>query len=54
MYTLEFEQVTRNYRHEVVVDDLTSTVRPVRPVRVTDFLGPSSASKSTAMKILPS
>jgi ABC-2 type transport system ATP-binding protein len=49
MYTLEFESVTKSYGHEVVVDDLTFTVRPGR---VTGFLGPNGAGKSTAMKIL--
>ena len=49
MYTLEFENVTKRYRHEVVVDDLTFTVQPGR---VTGFLGPNGAGKSTAMKIL--
>ena len=49
MYTLEFEQVTKSYGHEVVVDDLTFTVQPGR---VTGFLGPNGAGKSTAMKIL--
>ncbi|RYC13393.1 ABC transporter ATP-binding protein [Nocardioides zhouii] len=49
MHTLEFENVTKRYRHEVVVDDLTFTVLPGR---VTGFLGPNGAGKSTAMKIL--
>jgi ABC-2 type transport system ATP-binding protein len=49
MYTLEFENVTKRYGHEVVVDDLTFTVQPAR---VTGFLGPNGAGKSTAMKIL--
>jgi ABC-2 type transport system ATP-binding protein len=49
MYTLEFEHVTKRYGHDVVVDDLTFTVRPGR---VTGFLGPNGAGKSTAMKIL--
>ena len=49
MYTLEFEQVTKTYGHQVVVDDLTFTVEPGR---VTGFLGPNGAGKSTAMKIL--
>jgi ABC-2 type transport system ATP-binding protein len=49
MYTLEFEHVTKSYRHEVVVDGLTFTVQPGR---VTGFLGPNGAGKSTAMKIL--
>jgi len=49
MYPLEFENVTKRYRHEVVVDDLTITVQPGR---VTGFLGPNGAGKSTAMKIL--
>jgi ABC-2 type transport system ATP-binding protein len=49
MYTLEFENVTKRYGNEVVVDDLTFTVQPGR---VTGFLGPNGAGKSTAMKIL--
>jgi ABC-2 type transport system ATP-binding protein len=49
MYTLEFENVTKRYGREVVVDDLTFTVQPGR---VTGFLGPNGAGKSTAMKIL--
>ena len=49
MYTLEFENVTKRYGHEVVVDDLTVTVQPGR---VTGFLGPNGAGKSTTMKIL--
>ena len=49
MYSLEFENVTKRYGHEVVVDDLTFTVKPGR---VTGFLGPNGAGKSTAMKVL--
>jgi ABC-2 type transport system ATP-binding protein len=49
MYTLEFDNVTKSYGHEVAVDSLTFTVRPGR---VTGFLGPNGAGKSTAMKIL--
>jgi ABC-2 type transport system ATP-binding protein len=49
MHTLTFENVTKRYRHDVVVDDLTFTVQPGR---VTGFLGPNGAGKSTAMKIL--
>jgi ABC-2 type transport system ATP-binding protein len=49
MYTLEFENVTKSYGHEVAVDNLTFTVQPGR---VTGFLGPNGAGKSTAMKIL--
>ena len=49
MHTLEFENVTKRYGREVVVDDLTFTVQPGR---VTGFLGPNGAGKSTAMKIL--
>ena len=41
--------VTKRYRHEVVVDDLSFTVQPGR---VTGFLGPNGAGKSTTMKIL--
>ena len=49
MYTLEFENVSKRYGHEVVVDNLTFTVQPGR---VTGFLGPNGAGKSTTMKIL--
>ena len=49
MYTLEFQNVTKRYGHEVVLDDLTFAVQPGR---VTGFLGPNGAGKSTAMKIL--
>jgi ABC-2 type transport system ATP-binding protein len=49
MYTLEIEKVTKSYKHEVVVDNLTFTVRPGR---VTGFLGPNGAGKSTTMKVL--
>ena len=49
MYTLEIENVTKRYGHDVVVDDLTFTVQPGR---VTGFLGPNGAGKSTTMKIL--
>ena len=30
MHKLEFEHVTKRYGHEVVVDDLTFTVKPGR------------------------
>ena len=49
MYSLEIENVTKRYGHEVVVDDLSFTVRPGR---VTGFLGPNGAGKSTTMRIL--
>ena len=49
MHTLEIQQVTKRYGHDVVVDDLSFTVRPGR---VTGFLGPNGAGKSTTMKIL--
>jgi len=49
MYSLEIESVTKRYRHDVVVDDLSFTVQPGR---VTGFLGPNGAGKSTTMKIL--
>ncbi|HYN56940.1 MAG TPA: ATP-binding cassette domain-containing protein [Motilibacterales bacterium] len=49
MYTLEFDNVTKRYGHETVVDDISFTVRPGR---VTGFLGPNGAGKSTTMKIL--
>ena len=40
MYSLEIEHVTKRYRHDVVVDDLSFTVEPGR---VTGFLGPNGA-----------
>jgi ABC-2 type transport system ATP-binding protein len=49
MYSLEIENLTKRYGHEVVVDDLAFTVHPGR---VTGFLGPNGAGKSTTMKIL--
>jgi ABC-2 type transport system ATP-binding protein len=49
MHTLEFHRVTKRYGHDVVVDDLSFTVRPGR---VTGFLGPNGAGKSTTMQIL--
>ena len=49
MYTLDFENVTKSYGREVVLDNLTISVQPGR---VTGFLGPNGAGKSTAMKIL--
>ena len=49
MLPLEIEHVTKRYRHEGVVDDLSFTVAPGR---VTGFLGPNGAGKSTTMKIL--
>jgi ABC-2 type transport system ATP-binding protein len=49
MYSLELEHLTKRYGHEVVVDDLTFTVRPGR---VTGFLGPNASGKSTTMKML--
>ena len=49
MYTLQFENVTKRYGHETVVNDLSFTVQPGR---VTGFLGPNGAGKSTTMKIL--
>jgi ABC-2 type transport system ATP-binding protein len=49
VYTLEIDQVTKRYGHDVVVDDLSFTVQPAR---VTGFLGPNGAGKSTTMKVL--
>src|SRR4051812_44092181 len=49
MYTLEIDKVTKSYKHEVVVDNLTFIVHPGR---VTGFLGPNGAGKSTTMKVL--
>jgi ABC-2 type transport system ATP-binding protein len=49
MYTLEIDQVTKRYGRDVVVDDLSFTVKPAR---VTGFLGPNGAGKSTTMKVL--
>jgi len=49
MYSLEIENVTKRYGHDVVVDDLSFTAQPGR---VTGFLGPNGAGKSTTMKIL--
>ncbi|HSK27330.1 MAG TPA: ATP-binding cassette domain-containing protein, partial [Jiangellales bacterium] len=44
MYSLEIENLTKRYGHDVVVDDLSFTVQPGR---VTGFLGPNGAGKST-------
>jgi len=49
MYSLELEHLTKRYGHEVVVEDLSFTVRPGR---VTGFLGPNGSGKSTTMKML--
>ena len=49
MYSLQIENLTKRYRHDVVVDDLSF---PVQPGRVTGFLGPNGAGKSTTLKIL--
>ncbi len=46
---MEIESVTKRYGRDVVLDDLTFTVRPGR---VTGFLGPNGAGKSTLMKVL--
>ena len=46
---LEIDHVTKRYDDDVVVADLSFTVKPGR---VTGFLGPNGAGKSTTMKIL--
>ena len=48
-FGLDFEHVTKRYKGESVVSDLSFTVHPGR---VTGFLGPNGAGKSTTMKIL--
>lgn len=48
MYRLEFANTSRSHGHNLVLDDLTFTVRPGR---VTGFLGPNGAGRFTAMKI---
>src|SRR5687767_8038885 len=49
MFPLVIDHLTKSYRGHVVVDDLTFTARPGR---VTGFLGPNDAGKSTTMKVL--
>ncbi len=49
MRAIEIDHVTKRYGRNVVVDDLSFTVRPGR---ITGFLGPNGAGKSTTMKIL--
>jgi ABC-2 type transport system ATP-binding protein len=49
MFPLTIDHLTKTYRGQAVVDDLTFTVQPGR---VTGFLGPNGAGKSTTMKIL--
>jgi ABC-2 type transport system ATP-binding protein len=49
MFSLEIEHVTKRYRPEVVVNDLSFTVAPAR---VTGLLGPNGAGRSTTMKVL--
>src|SRR3954454_14136974 len=49
MYPLGIENVTKRYGREAALDDLPFTVQPGR---VTRFLGPKGAGKSTTMKIL--
>lgn len=49
MCSLEIENLTQRYRHDVVVDDLRLTVEPGR---VTGFLGPNGAGTSTTMQNL--
>lgn len=46
---MNFNNVSKTHGHEVVVDNLTFTVRPGR---VTGSLGANGAGKSAAMKIL--
>lgn len=48
-YPITFENVTKSYGGNVVVNDLSFGVEPGR---VTGFLGPNGAGKSTTMKIL--
>lgn len=48
-YRLVFDQVTKRYDDQSVVDDLTFTVEPGR---ITGFLGPNGSGKSTTMKVL--
>jgi ABC-2 type transport system ATP-binding protein len=48
-FPVEIDHVTKRYGGNVVVDDLTFTVRPGC---VTGFLGPNGAGKSTTMKVL--
>lgn len=46
---IEIKELTKKYGSAVVVDGLSFTVRPGR---VTGFLGPNGAAKSTTMRIL--
>ena len=48
-HSIEIDRLTKRYRKETVLDDLSFTVQPGR---VTGFLGPNGAGKSTTMKIL--
>lgn len=48
-YRLEVAHLTKRYRGQAVVDDLTISVEPGR---VTGFLGPNGSGKSTTMKML--
>ena len=46
---LEIDHVSKRYRKNLVLEDLSFTVQPGR---VTGFLGPNGSGKSTTMKIL--
>lgn len=46
---ITFEHVTKRYRSNLVLDDVTAAVRPGR---ITGLLGPNGSGKSTLLKIL--